>query len=372
MAILTLIADPFPDWEAETQAAAARDLAIAVADTAPRSCSARYLVSRGAANPQFTSPLIRTEHLPMRASMLPFAWQTGATARPLDGEFVHALTPLVPLRSRGEDDGSQTSVTVSHSLAWDAPGLLGASQARLYRSFARRAVKLADVVLTPTHATARVLQEHYGDDLPVQVLQLAPPAEFLANSGSADRRAALGLPAEYALTTASPGEHGRLEWVYDALRADGQLPPLVVLEGIDPAPAGREKNAAESPQQAVPEDLQHRVFVIRPEELADIGAIVSGASVLLLPQAFAGSGYLTLAALRAAVPVLHAGNAATEELVLDAGIAADTAEEFADRFRALFREANSLTTLSVLAGDRSRGFSWNGAAWQLWETHANL
>ncbi|WP_264623114.1 glycosyltransferase [Leucobacter luti] len=372
VATLTLIADPFPDWEAEAQAAAARDLATAVAETAPRSCSARYLVSRGSVNPQFTSPLIRTEQLPMRASMLPFAWQSGATARPLDGEFVHALTPLMPLRARGEDDGSQTSVTITHSLAWEAPALLGSASARLYRAFTRRAVKLADVVLTPTHATARILQEHYGSDLPVQVLQLAPPTEYLATSCSPERRAELALPPEYALTTASSGEHGRLEWVYDAMRTDAQLPPLVLLEGLDPGPASREKTGSEAPLQEVPEDLQGRVFVVRPTELSDIGAIVSGASLLLLPQTYAGTGYLTIAALRASVPVLHAGHDATGELVLDAGIAATSAADFTDSFRALYREANSRTTLSVMAGDRSRGFSWSGAAWQLWETHANL
>lgn len=370
VATLTLIADPFPDWEAEAHAAAARDLARAIADTAPRSCSARFLVARGSSVPEFKSPLIRTEQLPMRAGMLPFAWQSGATARPLDGEFVHALTPLVPLRSRGDDDGSQTSVTITHSLAWDAPALLGNSQARLYRSFVRRAVKLADVILTPTHATARVLQEHYGSDLPIQVLQLAPPSEFLGSVDAADRRDVLQLPPQYALTTATPDELGRLDWIFDAMLADQALPPLVVLEGADPGLSARA--ASDSLPLTFPDALRGRVFPVRPRELADVGAIVSAALVLLQPQAFAGSGYLTLAALSGAVPVLHAEQAATAELVLDAGISVASAEAFTAEFRRLFTEPGTLSTLSVLACDRARGYSWNGAAWQLWETHANL
>ncbi|MBL3679786.1 mannosyltransferase [Leucobacter chromiireducens] len=372
MATLTLIADPFPDWEAAAQAAAARDLAIAIAETAPRSCSARYLASRGLEAPEFTSPLIRTEHLPLRAGVLPFAWQTSATARPLDGEFVHSLTPLVPLRSRGDDDGSQTSVTITHGVPWEAPALVGNSQARLYRAFVRRAVKLADVILTPTHATARILQEHYGEDLPVQVIQLAPPREYLAGGDAAERRAALGVPAEYMLTTAAPGEHGRLEWIFDAMRADAGLPPLVVLEGIDPTAPSRDKAGAELRAITIPEDLAGRVHVVRAAELSDVGAVVSGASVLAQPQTFAGTGYLTLAALRASVPLLHSGHAATEELVLDAGTIAQDAADFGDRMRSLFSDSGTLSRLSVLAGDRSRGFTWNGAAWQLWETHANL
>lgn len=367
MATLTLIAEPFPDWEAEVHSAATRDLVQAIADTAPRSCSARYLLARGAANPELTSPLIRTEYLPMRAGLLPLMWQSGTTARPLDGEFVHAMTPLIPLRSRGEDDGSQSSVMVPHALAWTAPGVLGASQARLFRSFVRRAVKHADVILTPTHATAHVIHKYYGDDLPVQVVQLAPPSPYLRPDDAVTRRAELGVPDQYALTTAMPGEFGRLSWVFDALRADPELPAVVVLAGVDPTIELQGELAA-----AIPEDVASRIIVATPRELADIGAVLSGASLLLQPQAFLGTGYTLLGALKAAVPVLHAGEEAVEELVLDGGVSAPGPGEFAAEFSQLYRNPNSLTRLAVLARDRSHGFSWSGAAWQLWEAHANL
>lgn len=372
MATLTLIAEPFPDWEAEVHSAAARDLANAVAATAPRSCAARFIVARGSATPEFESPLIRVEHLPIRASMLPLVWQSGTTARPLDGEFVHALTPMVPLRSRGEDDGSQTSVTIPHSIAWESPSLLGGSQARLFRAFTRRAVKLADVILTPTHATARVLQHQYGEHLPVQVIQLAPPAELLPGPDAAERRAALGLPERYAVTTAMSGEHGRLEWLFDALRFDASLPPLVVVEGFNPGISPRDHNSPEAPTTPVPDELRGRVVVARPRELADVGAVISGADLMLQPQNYSGTGYSLLGAMCAAVPVLHAGHPATAELVLDAGVSADNAGPFAAEYTRLFRDTDALAQLSVLAVDRSRGFSWYGAAWQLWETHANL
>src|SRR5690606_1594553 len=152
--------------------------------------------------------------------------------------------------------GSQTSVTIPHILAWEVPSLLGSTQARLFRAFTRRAVKLADVLLTPTHATARVLQRQYGEHLPVQVLPLAPPTEYLAGDDAADRRAALELPERYALTTAMPGEFGRLEWLFDALRADPSLPTLVVLDGLDPRPPANGK------------EKEQRVFeVVVPAEL---------------------------------------------------------------------------------------------------------
>ena len=118
MARLTLVAEPFPDWEASVQRAAARDLTDALALTAPRSCSVRYLAAADSALPPFGSARVFAEHLPLRTSMLPVLWQSRATARPLDGEFAHALTPMLPLRARTEDDGSQSTVTVPHTLAW--------------------------------------------------------------------------------------------------------------------------------------------------------------------------------------------------------------------------------------------------------------
>ncbi|QIM15847.1 glycosyltransferase family 4 protein [Leucobacter insecticola] len=367
MTTITLIAEPFPDWEATVNTAASRDLAQALADTAPRSCSVRYLLARGANSPELSSPLIRTEHLPFRASLLPLMWQNGTTARPLDGEFVHSLTPLVPLRSRGEDDGSQTSVTISHSIAWDSPAVLGSAQARLYRAFTKRAVKHADVILTPTHATARVLQDHYGSDLPVQVFPLAPPTEYLRPDDALARRTALGIPDHYAVTTATASEHGRLSWIIDALLADPKLPTVVVLTGVDPA-----LDVGPEATTAIPAELQGRIIVATPRDLGDVGAALTGASLLLQPQDFLGTGYTLLGALSAAVPVLHSGHPAAEEIVLDAGVMAPGAGEFAAEFSRLFRDPNSLSYLAVLARDRSRSYSWRGTAWHLWETHANL
>lgn len=365
MATLTLIAEPFPDWEVRVHSAAARDLTEALAATAPRSCSARFLLAKGSPDPGFSSPLIRTAHLPFRATMLPLLWQTGTTARPLDGEFVHAMTPMVPLRSHADDDGTQTSVTITNSLAWDAPTMLGASQARLYRAFVRRAVKHADVLFTPTHATARVLHEHFGEDLPIQVLQLGAPSEYLPADDAADRRVALGIPDHYAITTATASEEGRLKWIVDALRADPSLPPVVVLEGLDPV-------STPIPQSSIPAELQHRLIIVTPRELSDVGAALSGASLLLQPQSYVGTGYTLLGALSGAVPVLHSGHPAAEELTLDAGLAAPSSAEFAAEFGRLFRDSSSLSQLAVLARDRSRGFGWRGAAWQLWEAHANI
>ncbi len=360
MATLTLIGEPFPDYEARAQSSASRSLTEALAETAPRGCSSRLLVARDATPPSFGSARASVEAVPMNTGALPILWRSGATARPLDGEFVHANTPMVPLRSRAEDDGSQTSVYIPHTLAWTAPELMGAAQAKSYRSFAKRAARLADVLLAPTHAVASELFDLLGVE--VQVLPLAAPHEYLAGADAAGIRAALGLPQNYVATTALPGPNGRLEWLLDAMDRNPELPPLVLLYlGHDPLPPVRES-------------LQGRVFVLQIDALSEVGAVLAGARLLALPQRELGAGFEVLGALASHVPVLHGGCDAAAELALDASVRAESEEEFASTLARLTDEsgADELAHLRIFAEDRKRSFSWNTTAWQLWEIHANM
>lgn len=396
MATLTLIAEPFADLDAAAHAEAALDLTEAVAFTAPRGCSARLLVAADRDTPEFATARARTERLPLTANALPLLWRTGMSARPLDGELVHALTPLAALRSRVDDDGSQTSVMVPHALGWLAPDAMGAASARQYRAFVKRAVRLADAVVTPTHAVATALRERFGN-IDVQVLPLAAPSSYLRPADDAERRAALGLPEQYLATTAAPGENGRLEWLLAALEADPSLPPLVVLtdrssrdaasvaapagasvpaDAPEPAAAPGPQTSASEPAVALLDSLRHRVHLVQPREPADIGAVLSGAQLLVMPQQHIGAGYVVLGALASGVPVVHAGCDAVAELALDAGIdataAADGRDGFASELSRVTRDEAELARLRVLADDRSRTFSWGATAAMLWELHANI
>ncbi|MCB1272785.1 MAG: mannosyltransferase, partial [Leucobacter sp.] len=135
MATLTLIGEPFPDAEAAVHAEAARELTRAVAENAPRGCSARLLVAADRTAPVFENARASTERLPLNSAILPVLWRAGVTARPLDGEMVHAPTPMIALRTRGDHDVSQTTVMVPHALAWLAPEAMGSANARQYRAF---------------------------------------------------------------------------------------------------------------------------------------------------------------------------------------------------------------------------------------------
>lgn len=409
MAQLSVIGEPFADFDAALHRCAARDLADAVGITAPRGFSGRLLIANDSPVPHLESPRASVELIAAPAASLPRLWRSSLTARPLDGEFVHAVTPLAALRAHNEYDGSQNTVMVPHTLAWDAPELLGEKSTKAYITFVERALDLADAVVAPTHAVALKLHELYEAE--VQVMPLAAPSKLTSGVGSAEAfeaaartRKQLGIADRFIATTAWPGEHGRLEWLIDAMRADDSLPDLVVLRpgsGLAGAADPEDINATAEiisaktpitaklrlpfvgktplearglPEVVVADDLAERVKVVQCDDLDTMGHLLAGATLLAMPQAHTGAAYEVLGAIANRVPVLHAGNPVIAELAFEAGVQADTAESFAAELGRLSGESGSasLQQLCLFADDRAHMLSWQQTALQLWELHANI
>lgn len=355
-----VIGEFLPNWEQAGLRAAARDLTIALAETAPRGFGSSLLVTNSSVSPDIDHPKARVDTIPLMSSMLPVLWAANTAARPLDGEFMHALSPLAPIRTRVEDDGSQASVSLPHMLAWDAPEALPKGQARVLRKFTRRAIKHANVIVTCTHAAAERLRELYGDGVAVRVVPLAAPREYLAGDDAAARRQRLNLPDRYIVTSAYPGDVGRLEWILRAMEGDPDLPHLVTIGPIKPG--------ALAPWQS----LKDRVNALVTDDLADAGATIAGAAAFAAPQAASDCLFPVYGALAARVPVVHAGAGCVAETVLEAGVYGASETEFVDALREVVAQGNLADRLRVAAGDRARMFSWETSAWQIWELHANL
>src|SRR5699024_11066022 len=151
-------------------------------------------------------------------------------------------------------------------------------------------------------------------------------------------------------TTAQPGENGRLGWILDAMEARPEIPPLVVL------------HFGEETLPPVRESLSGRVHVVQVAELTEVGAVLSGALLLALPQVALGAGYEVLGALAAHLPVLHGDCEAAAELGLDAAVSAEDEKKFATALARLTNEkySDEFARLRVCAADRSRSFSWQG------------
>lgn len=355
-----MIGEFLPNWEQASLRAAARDLTVALAETAPRGYGSSLLIASNTEAPSIEHPKARIDTMPLMSGMVPVLWASSTAARPLDGEFVHSLSPLAPLRTRDEDDGSQASITLPHTLAWDAPDVLPKGQARMVRRFTRRAIKHADVVVTCTHSAAERLRDIYGSSIQVQVVPLAAPREFLAGDDAAARRGRLDLPDTYVLSNAYPGDTGRLEWILRAMELDPSLPPLVLTGPIA---------SGELADWGI---LKGRVRSLATNDLEDIGAAIAGARALALPQASGDCLFTVYGALASRVPIVHAGAACIAETVLDAAAIGETEEAFVTKLRTIVTDDAAAERLRIFAGDQARMFSWSTAAWQIWEIHANI
>lgn len=242
MAVINLIGDTFADLDHAANAAALRDLTAALAHTAPRACAVRVLVPQHTELDLPRNPRISTAQIPLPASALGLLWHTNTAARPLDGEMLHSHTPLVPLRPlQKREPGTQVTVGVPH-LSYLAEGsALSPQQVKQQKSFLKRAVKHADVLIAPNFDVASRLQAEFGA-ANVRVVSNAAPQEYLEPADAAAKRRELWLPERYLVTT-EPCSPERLEWLTNAVTNNPELPPLVIIEPLSCAAVTRPATA---------------------------------------------------------------------------------------------------------------------------------
>lgn len=365
MAVINLIGETFADYDHAANAAALRDLTAALARTAPRACAVRVLLPQHVELNLPRNPRISTAQIPLPANMLGLLWHTNTAARPLDGEMLHAQTPLVPLRPlQKRETGTQVTVGVPHLAYLDQDCCFSPQQVKLQKNLLKRAVKHADVLIAPNFDVASRLQAEFGA-VNVRVVSNAAPQEYIASAEAAARREELLLPQRYMVTT-EPCDPDRLAWLTEAVAANTKLPPLVIItaDAATPESSG-----------AIAQEETSRVIRIQTTALSDYGAILGGADLLVLPHYGLTMAYEAYGAIANGVPILHAEIPAAAEIAVDAGAVFNSAESLQEQLELIFlsEAANPLLErLKILAQDRSKVYSWDTTALTLWEIHAAI
>lgn len=340
----------------QDQATAARELTAGLVATAPSGCAVDAIVPAGAQVDVTGVDEVRTLGLGRRE--LAASWQLGI-APGVGGGMIHAPTLMAPLvRHDRVHDHDQTTVTVWDLCAWDDPGALSKSAVAWQRGMLRRAARHADAVVVPTHAVGERLAEiaRLGDR--IRVIAGAPPHDFAVPADAESRRGALSLPSEYIVLTGSA----------DTLAAGFRG---AVAAGVDAVvldvPEGSEPRLAEVASAAgLPE---RRAHVRGALSAADRAAVLSGASAYAATRTVAGWPWRAVEALTVGVPVVASDTGCHRDVIADGGMFAapdDLPDALADA------AGNGSARLRVLASDRSRAFSWAGAAERVWSLHADL
>lgn len=338
------------------QAQAARDLVAGLVVTAPTGCSVAAIVPSG--GEVDIAGVAEVRSLRRARRELAASWQLGV-APSVGGGLIHAPSLMAPLVKHDRvHDHHQISVTVWDLNAWEAPQSLSKSNVAWQRGMLRRAVKYADAVVVPTHTMAERITDFAKLGDRVRVIAGAAPEGFAVPNDAESRRAALSLPERYVVLV---GQEDELEQGFRAAAAADI--DVVVLGAAD----GAEPRLVELASAAgLPERRAH----IRGKPSAeDRAAVLGGASALLAPSTLSAWPWRAMEALALEVPVVAADSGVHRDVIAEGGalVAGDElADALADAVGAGERR------LRVLAGDRAKAFSWDGAAERVWALHADL
>ncbi|MDQ4215371.1 glycosyltransferase [Microbacterium sp. ASV81] len=357
MAVLRVVLDQANDIVDPDQADAARSLVAGLVATAPERCTVEAIVPAGADDDAAASA-DAVHRLALGRRELGAAWQLGVVAG-VGGGMIHAPSLFAPLAKHDRvHDHDQTVATVWDLRAWTAPEQLSRASVLWQRGMLKRAAKHADAVVVPTHAMAEQLAElgRFGDR--IRVIPGAAPDGFAIPHDGPERRAALGAPARYLVAT---GTAGTLDGVFAAAAAvDADAFVLDAPDGSAPAIAAVAVAAGvEAP----------RVHVLGRLDAQDRSALLGGAIALAAADPAPAWPWRVLEALAIGVPVIAADGGVHRDVLADGGLLVPS-----DGFVAAVQRAagEGARTLSVLASDRSRAYSWNGSAERVWALHADL
>ncbi|MGW8484279.1 glycosyltransferase [Microbacterium sp. NPDC055903] len=337
-------------------ASASLDLTAGLIATAPSGCEVEAIVPAGG-TPQVRG-LSEVRTLSLARRELAASWQLGI-APGVGGGLVHAPSLMAPLvRHDRVNDSNQVVVTLWDLDAWEAPSSLPKAAVAWQRGMLRRAAKHADAVVVPTHAFAERLGgiARFGDR--VRVIAGAQPTSFTAPTDAVGRRRTLDMPDRYVVLT---GPTDALQEGFAAASAADV--DAVVLD----APEGVEPDIVEIASAAgLPE---RRVHVRGRLDAQDRAAVLADALVLIDVSARSAWPWRAVEAMALSIPVVAVDGDVHRDVLADGARLVD-ASELVDAVTDAVGEGAA--RLRVLAGDRSRAFSWASAAERVWALHADL
>ncbi|MGF6821601.1 hypothetical protein M2317_000487 [Microbacterium sp. ZKA21] len=335
---------------------ASLELTTGLLATAPSGCTVDVIVPAGAKPEIRGIGEVRTLGLQRRE--LAASWQLGI-APMVGGGMIHAPSLMAPLVKHDRvHDMDQTVVTLWDLDAWEEPQTMAKPAVAWHRGMLRRAAKHADAIVVPSHAFVDRLEEYarFGDR--VRVIAGAAASGFRAPEDAAARRTRVGTPETYVVVAGAGEsyEHGFRAAVAAGTgavvlgAADGDEPKLVELASA----AGLPERSVHVPGQL---------------DAADRAAVLAGARAFVATSASTAWPWRAVEAMTLGVPVIAVDSGVHRDVIADGGVTVSP-EELPDAVADAV--ASSAARLKVLAGDRSRAFSWASSAERVWALHAEL
>lgn len=331
----------------------ARELAAAlvgVSDVEVTSWIAWHRDTEAAAVPGVRGP----RRLPLGRRVLTAVWERGAGPVPRDVDIVHAATLLAPPHRR-----RPLVVTIHDAVPWTHPETLTPRGVTWHRRMAERAARTADAVVVPSEATARALADHLHLRRTPHVVPLGSTPLPVPDDAVA-RLARLGVPTDgFLLSLATLEPRKGLDVLVDALTrpAAPDLPLLVV----GAAGWGDVDLQAAAAAAGLPAG---RVRALGRVEDADLAAVLSVATALVVPSRAEGFGLPVVEGMAAGVPVVTSDDPALVEVGGPATVAAPVGDPdaLAEVLAGVCGD-NATRAAMVSAGQRrASAFTWSRCA----------
>lgn len=324
--------------------------------------SARISESRQARLREQVPGLAELRQTAVSARELREAWLHTITTIPVHG-LVHATSLMAPL-VREPDPGDQITVTV-HGLQSFSDRT--ERKQRWFDRALKRALARADGIVVPTTAVAEDLTLLDDVDGRVRVVPPAPSASLLAASATPPVRA-LQLPDEYVLALTQPGGLGQAQRLIETI-ASSQMPDArVVVAG--PVEWGETRLAGLAVEAGIPAG---RIVMLGELTDADLAVVHRRALAHLhvWEQDALGLSLLDAAALGSVT--VHPSTRSLDEIAGGTSVPVQGGpHELAAALAELLGDEQERTRLRLHAQDRAQAFTWEGAARQVWQLHAEL
>lgn len=316
---------------------------------------------------------VTTRTWPVHRRLLHLSWL--ALRRPVAERFlgdvavVHALTPAVPVPTRGP-----LVVTVHDLLTMQHPEWYTPFARRVVGAALRHAARHAARIITPSTVVAADVREVLGVE-PARLAVVAEGADErfrtrLAPAVIADVCDRYQLrPGGYVVAVGEVGPRKNLGLLLDALAAIGRNDrPVLALVGADGGALASLRHQAARAGVA-----DHVRWTGRVSD-AELVALVQGARALAHPSHYEGFGLTPLEAMAAGTAVIASSAGSVPEVVGDAGLLLhpDDPTAWSD---ALARLAGDDATATRLAGEgatRAAAFTWRRAARETWRIYDTL
>jgi glycosyltransferase involved in cell wall biosynthesis len=329
-----------------------RELAVALAATAPEGARVSGVTARHHERLQIDG--IRMRRLPLPRRGLVAAWERGAVPA-VPGDVVHALTPLHPRKG-----SAPLVVTVHDGVPWTHPETLTPRGVRWHRHMVGRAVATADLVVTPTQATADTLARHL-DLRDVLVAGGGVSPDLVVPADAADRAAAWGLPDRYLLTVATVEPRKGLRELIMALRG---LPDVPLVSVGQPGWGRLELTQLVA-------DTGVDVTMLGRVSDPDLAVLLSRASALVVPSYDEGFGLPLLEGMALGTPVLTSDAPALVEVAGGAALSVPL-PALREGILAILDDDELASRLREEGPRRAAEFSWERTAGELWKAYARL